>query len=210
VFADFKVLKIDLETPGWSPLRQNQLTATVNGTQFYSESATPASYPSIHVPLVAGQPTEVRLDAGAVFPLPGDKRERSFLIKNISFENLGQTDLFVRGWHKSGYLFGIDRADNDGWVDRKISFRFPPTTKFRQAVVEVMRFPAKADLPLAVTINSATNSPRLLELQKTEQIVVPLSAQADTTLALAAERSFPLTAPDTRSRSFRIVNIDFQ
>jgi len=29
-------------------------------------------------------------------------------------------------------------------------------------------------------------------------------------LSLAAERSFPLAAPDTRSRSFRIVNIDFQ
>lgn len=210
VFSEFKVLKIDLETPGWSPLRQNQLTATVNGAPFFSESATPASYPSIHVPLVAGQPTDVRLEAGAVFPLPGDKRERSFLIKNIAFENLGPTDLFVRGWHKSGYLFGIDRADNDGWVDRRIAFRFPATAKFKHAVVEVMRFPAKADLPLALTVNGSTASTRELELQKTERIMVPLSASAETTLTLAAERSYPLAAPDIRSRSFRIVNIDFQ
>ena len=65
-------------------------------------------------------------------------------------------------------------------------------------------------MPLALTINGSTGSTRMLELQKTERIIVPLSALEETTLKLAAERSFPLTAPDTRSRSFRIVNIDFE
>ena len=51
--------------------------------------------------------------------------------------------------------------------------------------------------------------PHVLELEKTERIVVPLSASADTQLDLSTERSFPLAAPDTRERSFRIVNIDF-
>ena len=185
------------------------LAATVNGAPSSTETATPASYPSVHVPLTAGQKTEVVLQAGAVFPLPGDKRERSFLIKNISFENLSPTDLFTRGWHKSGYLFDIKGADNDGWVDRRIALRFPATAKFKTAIVEVMRFPAKADLPLTLTINGA-GSTKLLELQKTERIRIPLSTLAETTLTLGAERSFPLAAPDTRSRSFRIVNIDFE
>ena len=209
-FADFKVLKIDLEAPGWSPLAQNKLTTLVNGISFATESAAPASYPSVHVPLSPGQATEVRLESGAVFPLPGDKRERSFLIKNISFENLSPTDLFTRGWHKSGYRFGIDRADNDGWVDRRIAFRFPATARFKTAVVEIVRFPAKADLPLSVAVNDTPTTTRTLELQKTERIRVPLSALAETTLTLVAEHSYPLAAPDTRSRSFRIVNIDFE
>jgi hypothetical protein len=209
-FADFKVLKIDLETPGWSPLATNKLTATVNGAPFYAETAKPATYPSIHVPMIAGQRTEVQLDSAAVFPLPGDKRERSFIIKNISFENLGLSDLFTRGWHKSGYLFDIDRADADGWVDRHIAFRFPATAKFKTAIVEIMRYPAKADLPIGVTVNGAPAPDRLLELQKTERILVPLSATGDTSLTLGTERNFSLAAPDTRMRSFRIVNIDFQ
>jgi hypothetical protein len=39
--------------------------------------------------------------------------------------------------------------------------------------------------------------------------VIPLSAKADTTAVLSAAESFPLGAPDTRTRSYRIVNIDF-
>ena len=50
----------------------------------------------------------VHLDASALFPLPADGRMRSFEVKNISFENLTQTDLFARGWHRSGYLFDIE------------------------------------------------------------------------------------------------------
>jgi hypothetical protein len=85
--------------------------------------------------------------------------------------------------------------DNDGWVDRRISFRFPATAKFKQAIVEVMRFPAKADLPLALTVNGATTSTRVLELQKTERIIVPLSALTETTLTLAAERQLSSRGP---------------
>jgi len=152
----------------------------------------------------------VTLEAATVFPLPGNKRERSFLIKNISFENLSPTDLFARGWHRSGYLFDLDRVDSDGWVERKVAFRFPSTRRFKTAVVQIVRFPAKSDLPLSVVIDGGPTQARSLELQKTETIKVPLSSVHDTTLALAAERSFALAAPDTRSRSFRIVNIDFE
>jgi hypothetical protein len=154
--------------------------------------------------------TAVRLDAAQVFPLPNEKRERAFLIKNISFENLSTGDLFARGWHRSGYLFGIDRADVDGWVDRKIAFSFPATTQFKTAVVEIIRFPAKADLPLTVGINGAAQPALNLELEKTERITIPLSADQATALTLDAPRNFALAAPDTRLRSFRIVNIDFQ
>ena len=44
----------------------------------------------------ADRDNTVTLEAGAVFPLPADPRERSFPIKNISFENIGLTDLFAR------------------------------------------------------------------------------------------------------------------
>jgi hypothetical protein len=169
-----------------------------------------ATYHSLFLPLVANTRNTVTLQAGSVFPLPGEPRERSFLIKNISFENIGLTDLFARGWHRSGYLFALDHADDDGWVDRKIEFRFPATDRFKSAIVEVMRYPAKADLPLAVSLNGTPGEPRSLELEKTERITVPLSTARETVLGLKAERSFPLAAPDTRSRSFRVVNIDFQ
>jgi hypothetical protein len=152
----------------------------------------------------------VRLEAGKAFPLPHDSRERAFLIKNISFENQSRTDLFARGWHQSGYLFNIDHADNDGWVDHRINFSFPATDRFKTAYVDLVRFPAHADLPLSVSRDGGAPEIRTLGLEKTERIAVPLSAIRATALSLSVPRSYPLAAPDTRERSFRIVNIDFE
>ena len=209
-FDSFKVLKIDLEMPGWAPVETNTLDVSVNGKPTDRQTVARTSYTSLLLPLTAGQRTAVKLDAANVFPLPNDKRERAFLIKNISFENLSPTDLFARGWHRSGYLFSLDRADNDGWVDRKIAFSFPATRQFKTAIVEVIRFPAKADLPLTVGVNGAAQPVVALGLEKTERITIPLSADQATAVTLDAPRNFALAAPDTRLRSFRIVNIDFQ
>jgi hypothetical protein len=209
-FSEFKVLKIDLEMPGWAPVATNDLQVSLNGHLMQSEKVGRAQYQSLYLPLVAGGRNTVSLTAGSVFPLPGEKRERSFLIKNISFENLSPTDLFARGWHKSGYLFALDHADDDGWVDRHITFRFPATGGFKTALIDVLRYPAKADLPVNATIDHGPLQTHTLELDKIERISVPLSALHETTLLLDAPRSFPLAAPDTRERSFRIVNIDFE
>jgi hypothetical protein len=123
---------------------------------------------------------------------------------------LSPTDLFARGWHRSGYLFKLDRADNDGWVDRHIAFDFPATKQFKTAIIEVIRFPAKADLPLTVGVNGTAQPIISLGLEKTERITVALSSEHATGVTLDAPRNFALAAPDTRLRSFRIVNIDFQ
>jgi hypothetical protein len=72
-----------------------------------------------------------------------------------------------------------------------------------------MRFPARADLPLQIVLNGVTSS-RDLALETTETIRVPLSSTEPAQLSLLAPRNFPLTAPDPRARSFRIVNIDFE
>ncbi len=168
------------------------------------------TFRSVYVPLPAGDKRLVHLDASADFALPGDGRRRSFAMKNISFDNLSQTDLFTRGWHKSGYLFDISGADPDGWVDRTLTLRFPPTDKFKSAVVEVMRYPERDDLPLAVTVGGSPAKVVSLGLETAERITIPLSATNNTEAALQANKSFPLALPDTRSRSYRIVNIDFQ
>ena len=118
--------------------------------------------------------------------------------------------MFARGWHRSGYLFKLDRADNDGWVDRRIAFDFPATKQFKTAIIEVIRFPAKADLPLTVGVNGTAQPIVSLGLEKTERISVALSPDYATGVTLDAPRNFALAAPDTRLRSFRIVNIDFQ
>jgi hypothetical protein len=62
---------------------------------------------------------------------------------------------------------------------------------------------------LSVSVDGNAPTTKVLGLEATERIIVPLSATGETKLDLSAERSFPLAAPDTRSRSFRIVNIDF-
>ena len=209
-FNAFKVLKIDLEMPGWAPVATNTLDVSVNGRAADRQVVARTSYVSLLLPLVGAQRTAVQLDAATVFPLPNDKRERAFLIKNVSFENLSPTDLFARGWHRSGYLFSLDRADNDGWVDRRIAFSFPATKQFKTALVEVVRFPAKADFPLAVAVDGTARPPLALGLEKTERIAIPLSADRATAVTLDAPANFALAAPDTRLRSFRIVNIDFQ
>ena len=207
-FEGFKVLKLDLEMPGWAPLATNELKASVDGRVIKSRAVPRQTFESVYIPLPPGAQRLVHLDAGAVFPLPGDSRARSFAVKNISFENLTQTDLLARGWHKSGYLFDISGADTDGWVEKSLSLRFPATTRFREALVEVVRFPSKRDYPLSVTVNGSTTS-QTMGLEETRRIRIPLSALSDTTAELSAAQSFPLGAPDTRSRSYRVVNIDF-
>lgn len=209
-FADFRVLKVDLEYPGWAPAASNGLRvdhATTSGEHVIIAKGT---YHSVILPLDAGESAEVGLAADSLFPLPGDTRERSFLIKNISIENLGQTDLFARGWHPSGYRFQIQGADNDGWVDRQLALTFPATNRFREAIIEIIRYPAKADLPLIISVDGVPPATRELALERTERIIIPLSPTAAVTASLLAERSFPLSAADPRSRSYRIVNIDFQ
>jgi hypothetical protein len=210
VFDAFKVLKIDLEMPGWAPVATNALEVTVNGRVIEHQEVARMSYVSLLLPLTAQQRNAVTLDAANVFALPNEKRERAFLIKNISFENLSPTDLFARGWHRSGYLFKLDRADNDGWVDRHIAFDFPATKQFKTAIIEVIRFPAKADLPLTVGVNGTAQPIVSLGLEKTERITVLLSPDHATGVTIDAPRNFALAAPDTRLRSFRIVNIDFK
>jgi hypothetical protein len=208
-FEGFKVLKVDLEMPGWAPIASNSLTASVDGRTILSDTVPRQTFESVYVPLPPGSQRLVHLDASSVFALPGDGRMRSFALKNISFENLGQTDLFSRGWHKSGYLFDIHGADTDGWVDRRLEMRFPATGRFREALVQVIRYPSRDDLPMDVSVNGAPASQRLLGLEATETLRIPLSAAADTTATLLTDRVFPLGEPDTRLRSFRVVNIDF-
>jgi hypothetical protein len=208
-FSEFKVLKIDLENPGAAPEAANHVDVFINGEPLDGTTIRRADYGSLIVPLPTNRTNTVQLRSGRVFRLPDDGRERAFLIKNISFENVGPTDLFTRGWHSSGYRFAIDRADNDGWVDRAVTFRFPATDRFKTAVIEVVRFPAAADLPLAVTVNG-NRSERSLGLEQREVIRVPLSTSDTSTTTLASTRSYPLAAPDTRTRSFRLVKIDFE
>jgi len=209
-FSDYRVLKVDLEYPGWAPNPANTLSVIHSDSPAEPITVAKGSYQSVVRPLDAGRSADVRLEAGSLFPLPNDTRERSFLIKNISVENLGQTDLFARGWHPSGYRFQIAGADNDGWVDRQLAVTFPATDRFREAIIEVIRFPAKADLPLAVAVDGSATANRELGLERTERIIIPLSASRAVTASLLAERTFPLAAPDPRSRSYRIVNIDFK
>jgi hypothetical protein len=207
-FDSFKVLKLDLEMPGWAPIASNELRTSVDGRVIRAEAVPRQTFASAYIPLPPGAQRLVHLDAGAVFALPGDGRLRSFAVKNISFENLTQTDLIARGWHRSGYLFDISGADTDGWVDHTLSLRFPATTRFKEAIVEVVRFPTRRDFPLAVTVNGKATS-KTMALEETLRLRIPLSAVAETRSVLSAEPSYPLGAPDTRSRSYRVVNIDF-
>ena len=208
-FDGFKVLKLDLEMPGWAPIASNSIKVSVDGRTLLSDSVPRQTFESIYVPLPPGGQRLVHFDSSDVFELPKDGRVRAFAIKNISFENLSQTDLFARGWHKSGYLFGISGADTDGWVDKRLDFRFPATEMFKEAIIEVIRFPSKWDISLGVSQDGGSQKVRTLGLEQTERIRVPLSKIHDTTAVLSTDRSFPLAAPDMRIRSFRVVNIDF-
>jgi hypothetical protein len=207
-FADFKVLKIDLEMPGWAGLETNRLAISVDGRPHSAEVVRQGTYFSAFLPLPAGAARTIELAAEGDFPVPGGERRRSFLIRNLSFENLSRTDLFARGWHRSGYLFELANVDQDGWVDRTATLRFPATPA-KQAFVEVVRYPARTDYPLTVTVDGAATG-RALGLDRTERITVPLSATATTELRLSAERVYELSKADPRQRSFRIVNIDFE
>lgn len=209
VFAEFKVLKIDLEMPGWSPLTTNTIDVNLNGRPWASQSVAQGSYHALFVPVLPMTQTEVTLTSGDTFPIPDSERTRSFLIKNVTFENLSRTDLFTRGWHHSGYLFDLNGVDPDGWTGRLANFTFPPSARHKTAVFELLRYPARTDLPLTVTINGDSNTVPL-PLEQTYRLTVPLSSHSATTVSLAADRIYKLSAVDARERSFRIVNIDFE
>jgi hypothetical protein len=208
LFGEFKVLKLDLEMPGWAAVEQNRLTLSIDGRRYSTDVVRRGTYFSAYLPLPAGAAHTIALEADREFALPDGQRQRSFLIKNISFENLSRTDLFARGWHRSGYLFSLENVDQDGWVERQATLRFPATTQAKQAYVEVVRYPSRTDYPLTVTVNGARTT-HALALEKTERLVIPLSATSPTELRLAAERVYELSKDDPRQRSFRIVNIDF-
>jgi len=208
-FSTFKILKLDLEMPGWATIESNQLKVTMDGKPIQELAVPKGTYPTVYVPLAAGARHDIQIEAKDIFPLSNEKRERSFLVKNVSFDDPGKTDVFLRGWHRSGYQFTLDKADSDGWVDRRVSFKFPATNQFKSAIVEVVRFPARSDLELHLDIAGAESN-RLLPIEKIERIVVPLSATQETAATLSLDRSFRLADPDTRSRSFRIENIEFE
>ena len=209
MFDEFKVLKLDLEMPGWAPIPSNTLKVSVDGQLVQSDTVARQTYQSIYVPLPPGAARTIHLDASDVIKIPGDGRSRSFVIKNVSFENLSQTDLFSRGWHRSGYLFGINGADTDGWVNKQLELEFPATDRFKEALVEVVRYPSKSDMDLGVSVDGGPAVTRTLGLDQTERIRVPLSSSSKSTAVLSADQSFPLAAPDMRIRSYRVVNIDF-
>lgn len=209
LFNEFKVLKIDLENPGWAPLASNELKVFLNDQPQSAQVVAKGNYLSLYVPVQPQPVNRVRLEAGAVFPLPDGKRERSFLIKNLSFENLSRTDLFARGWHGSGYLFQLAGVDHDGWVGPQAELRLPATGKFRKAYIEVIRYPARTDLPVKIEAGGRTET-RSLALERTERIEIPLSAVQETVVRLSADRVYELSKADPRQRAFRIVNVDFE
>jgi len=200
---------VDLEMPGWATLPGNELKAYLNGQPVSAATVAKANYHSLFIPIRPQTRNQLRLEAGDVFPLPGTERERSFLIKNVSFENLSRTDLFARGWHRSGYLFSPGRIDQDGWVEREVTLRFPATTAQKQAVIEVVRYPSRTDYPLTVQTGGASRTVNL-GLDATERLSIPLSATTETVVRLSAERIYTLSSADSRERSFRIANIDFE
>ncbi|HTL69045.1 MAG TPA: hypothetical protein VL200_15375 [Lacunisphaera sp.] len=208
-FDEVKVLKIDLEMPGWSPLASNELKVALNGRPFSTQVVPRGSYYSVFVPVRPEPNNSVTLESASVFPIPNSTRERSFVIKNITFENLSRTDLFTHGWHKSGYFFTPGQIDQDGWIGEKSQLVFPATPKLHHAIIEVVRYPSRADYALDIAVNGGAAEAHPLKLDQTERITIPLSADRDTTVTLSSPRVFELSAADPRQRSARIVNIDF-
>ena len=209
VFENFKALEIDLEMPGWATIDENQVTVTLNGKPYTQIAAPKGTYQTISVPLTAGVSNEIKLDSAHVFPLTGEKRERAFLVKNISVAEVGKSDLFTHGWSPAGYTFTPGKIDSDGWVDGRTDLEFPATSQFKNAVIEIERFPARASYDLQVDVDGKTET-RALASDEPQIIKVPLSATNSTKLSLSADEHFALTKPDTRSRSYRVINIEFQ
>ena len=209
-FNDFRVLKVDLEMPGWAPVPSNSLEVNLNGKAFQQAQVPKANYQSLYLPLLPNRENEVVLSSSSAFALPKETRERSFLVKNLSVEPVSPTDLFSRGWHRSGYLFSIGGADADGWVDKHLSVSFPATQRFKTAIVTLVRYPSKGDLPVTQSVSGRTDQTIVLPLEQPVKISIGLSGSHDTAVSFSATRSYPLGAPDTRVRSYRIVDIDFQ
>jgi hypothetical protein len=91
-FSDYKVLKIDVENPGWSPRTSDRIDILLDGRVVQTETVPKETDQSLYVRLAPGANRTVRLDSSAIFQLPGEARARSLLIKKISFESLSPID----------------------------------------------------------------------------------------------------------------------
>ncbi|MDX2187147.1 MAG: hypothetical protein SFV32_09455 [Opitutaceae bacterium] len=207
-FDSFKVLKVDIEMPGWATIASGVVLVEVDGKQVSSEVIPKGTFHTVYVPLAAGARHDVRIRSSSLFRLPNEERERAFLVRNLSFENLSRSDLFARGWHISGYRMEVAGVDTDGWSAGKVTFKLPAHPTFKRAIVQLIRYPSKADYPLNVSINGeAREIP--LRLETLETIELPIRSDGQTEATLEARESFPLSEADPRVRSFRILNIDF-
>jgi hypothetical protein len=209
LFHEFKALKIDLEMPGWSSLDENEITVSLNGTVVSTQRVVKGSYHSVYVPIAPNTEAKVTLKSANTFSLPDDDRERSFLVKNVAFEQHTVTDLLTHGWHASGYLFEPSSIDQDGWVEEQATIKFPATEQFSEAMVEIVRFPSREDFSVQVDVDGSRTE-RNLALESTERIIVPLSRTATVQTSIAAKDKFTLSAADPRLRAFRVINIDFK
>ncbi len=177
-FDGFKVLKLDLEMPGWAPIASNKhqgLGRRASGS--IGRRSRAQTFESVYVPLPPGAPAPRpprRLGCHSASRATAGCGPSS--IKNISFENLSQTDLFARGWHPSGYLFGINGADTDGWVNRRLRLQIPGhTTVSRKRSSRSFGTRQSGTFPSECHPDGGAEETRTLELEQTERIRIPLS-----------------------------------
>jgi hypothetical protein len=208
-----KVLELQLEMPGWASGGAGKLTVTVNGQPVHASDTKAGTYVNLALPLTALGEKSVAISATGDFPLPGqgDKR-RSYRIQKIAMrdfaEGEGLDGTTVRTMPRSE----LNGVDQDGWSGPRSRLLFPASAKAATAELQ-LEFPSWAGVPSAkfvFTLNGRVVYSETLAPGVYKTVNIPLEPGRPNELVMESSQTFPLPAPDQRSRSFRIVKVGFK
>ena len=208
-----KVLDLQLEMPGWASGSAGKLSITVNGQPIHSAATTAGTYVNLTLPLATLDEKVVAISAEGDFPLPGqDKKRRSYRIQKIAMRDFADGEGLDGTTVRAMPRYELNGVDQDGWSGARSRLLLPASTKAATAELQ-LEFPSWASVPSAkfvFTLNGRVVYSEDLARGVYKTVSVPLEPGRPNELVMESSQTFPLPAPDQRTRSFRIVKVDLK
>ena len=215
--ANDQILELEMEIPGWATENPGAIRILVDGTEVAAQATALATYMKMPVILPAGAERVVTLYANNDFPLPdqADKR-RSYRITRMTLRDRQQGEVLqatqpAAPAAEEGTLRFVG-TDVDGWASRIARLVVPSANPATGLELE-LEFPGWAAAETAnfvFTLNGRTVYSETLTRGVYKTVRIPLDAGRDNEIVLESNVDFPLPAPDSRVRSYRIVKMNLR